>query len=326
MLWHFVLSKNVLVEEWAFLEKNIVAEKKQIIISSWAIFSGDINLVKWNIIIKDSVQFFWDIILGEGNIEIGEKVIIKGNISTHWWLFLWASSHVVGDIDQNVELYKNSDAKISGKFPLLFVTSNYPDFLRYFWAIPHEQKEQLWYIYLTSANMDIRWKDIPARNYYKAIYYYQDKKLQKLDLDDSNLLQKHYENSKKYINKISENRVPRYAVAFTTLPHSFDRKKADIYISSQDANADLFVHEFGHVQDFAYNYIDYHLPVYPYDDKKDAITQYGAFHKWEDFAEWYRYYFLHNNDFQEIAKKNKAIQKKYDYFKKEVFHWKEYLS
>jgi len=36
--------------------------------------------------------------------------------------------------------------------------------------------------------------------------------------------------------------------------------------------------------------------------------------KYEDFAESFTYYILHNKDFQEKAQKSKLLQKKYDYF------------
>lgn len=98
-------------------------------------------------------------------------------------------------------------------------------------------------------------------------------------MSDMTLIQQHYENTKDYVNKISDARARRYDIAFTTLPHAFDRKKADVYISSHSVNSELFIHEFGHVQDFAHDYIDYHFPTYPYREKKNAITEYGKFHK-----------------------------------------------
>ncbi len=244
---------------------------------------------------------------------------------------------VNGNIDMQAQLKKHADAKVSGKMPSLFITSNYPDYLQYFDALPIEHKKNLGYIYLTSSNMAIRnakdehgevHNDLPLRTYYKAIFYYDPEhdRLATLDLQDEELLQQHYANTKKYVNKISDSRARRYDVAFTTLPHAFDRKRSDVYLSSHSANAELFVHEFGHVQDFAYNYIDYHVPVYPYTDKEHAITEYGKFHKGEDFAEGYRYYVLHNQALQTMAKQDKEIQQKYDYFKTVVFKGLEYMS
>jgi hypothetical protein len=78
------------------------------------------------------------------------------------------------------------------------------------------------------------------------------------------------------------------------------------------------------VLDYKYAFIDYHSPDYPYPDRESAITEYWKFHKWEDFAEAYRYYILHHDSFQRKIAENPLRQQKYDYLKQYVFEGKEY--
>jgi hypothetical protein len=59
-------------------------------------------------------------------------------------------------LKQNSELYKDSSASIKGTKPKLFVTTDYPDFLKYFDSMPDSHKKEFGYIFLTSHNMDIR--------------------------------------------------------------------------------------------------------------------------------------------------------------------------
>ena len=46
--------------------------------------------------------------------------------------------------------------------------------------------------------------------------------------------------------------------------------------------------------------------------------------KYEDFAESYTYYVLHNFDFLKKAKKSSILMKKYDFFEKFIFRKSEF--
>ncbi len=51
----------------------------------------------------------------------------------------------------------------------------------------------------------------------------------------------------------------------------------------------------------------------------DFVSGYAMTNKYEDFAESFTYYILHNRDFLEKAQKSKVLQKKYDFFGEYVF-------
>ncbi|MBT3727283.1 hypothetical protein HOG21_06595 [bacterium] len=48
--------------------------------------------------------------------------------------------------------------------------------------------------------------------------------------------------------------------------------------------------------------------------------------KYEDFAESFTYYVLHNKDFLEKTKKSKKLKEKYNYFSKYVFKNEEFKN
>ncbi|MDR2640230.1 MAG: hypothetical protein LBC61_02645 [Candidatus Peribacteria bacterium] len=48
--------------------------------------------------------------------------------------------------------------------------------------------------------------------------------------------------------------------------------------------------------------------------------------KYEDFAETFTYYTLHNSDFLEKTKKSDILKKKYDFFSTHIFTQKEFTS
>lgn len=53
--------------------------------------------------------------------------------------------------------------------------------------------------------------------------------------------------------------------------------------------------------------------------QKDFVSGYAMTNKYEDFAESFHYYVVHNSDFLEKAKFSDATQKKYDFFNTYVF-------
>lgn len=97
-----------------------------------------------------------------------------------------------------------------------------------------------------------------------------------------------------------------------------------MYLSKNSLSPSLFMHEFWHILDYNFDFTDFHNPVYPYKNKENSLTEYGKFHIWEDFAEWYRFYVLESKYFRKLAEKNDEIKEKYNYFKKYVFNWEEF--
>lgn len=325
LFYIFIFSKVDLIDEWVHLKKNIIKEKSKIILSQSSQLEGNIEINMWEIILKENSKLIWDIILNTGNITLEKNTEIIWNIFFSWEIILWENAKIIWNISKNSHLQKHSTSKISGEKPNLFVTTDYPEFLKHFDVLPEKHKLAFWYIFLTSSNMDIRGKELKPEEYFKKIFIYKDKKLQEINKSENpELLAKLYKKSSEYINIIPERNVGRFWVGFVTKNYAQDKNFADMYLSSTSAEPLLFMHETGHVLDYKYAYIDYHNPDYPYPDKESAITEYGKFHKWEDFAEAYRYYVLHHDSFQKKIAENKLRQNKYDYLKQYVFNNKEY--
>ena len=323
--WYTKLyQKYFIVFEWKTIKKDLNREETKILVASWAKLIWNINIKKWEIIFENNSSFSWNINLDTWKIIIKNNVVITWDINFSWNITIGKNSKINWNIRQDANLFKDSSAFIKWKKPNLYVTTDYPDFLKYFDCLPDSHKKEFGYIYLTSSNMDIRWKDLKSEQYFKDIYFYKNNKLTKFDFSDKVQLDKFYKNSKKYIDLIPERKVSRFWVWFTTKNYAFDKKHPDIYISSVYANSILFTHEYGHVMDYAYWFIDIYNPSYPYYKKENAITEYWKFHKWEDFAEAYRFYILHSNIFREMAKNNSEVKKKYSYIKKYVFKNFEY--
>mgnify|MGYP002332253303 FL=1 len=307
------------------MKKDIHREESKIVLSYNSYLEGNIQLDIWEIILKENASFSGNIIMKEGSITLEKWATIFWDIITEWTITLWENSKIHWNISKDSELKKHSTSKVTGEKPSLFVTTNYPNFLKYFDVLPQKHKEAFGYIFLTSHNMDIRWKDLKPEDYYKKIFTYKDDKLEEINkINNPDLLKTLYKKSKKYINIIPERNVWRFWVWFVTKNYAVDKNFADMYISEYAAWPVLFTHEAGHVLDYKYNYIDSHNPAYPYPDKESSITEYWKFHKWEDFAEAYRYYILHYDSFKRKISENSKRQKKYDYLKKYVFEGKEY--
>lgn len=307
------------------MKKDIHREESKIVLSYNSYLEGNIQLDIWEIILKENASFSGNIIMKEGSITLEKWATIFWDIITEWTITLWENSKIHWNISKDSELKKHSTSKVTGEKPSLFVTTNYPNFLKYFDVLPQKHKEAFGYIFLTSHNMDIRWKDLKPKDYYKKIFIYKDDKLEEINkINNPDLLKKLYTKSKKYINIIPERNVWRFWVWFVTKNYAVDKNFADMYISEYAAGPVLFTHEAGHILDYKYNYIDSHNPAYPYPDKESSITEYWKFHKWEDFAEAYRYYILHYDSFKRKISENSKRQKKYDYLKKYVFEGKEY--
>jgi hypothetical protein len=325
LFYVFIFSKVSLIEEWVHTKKNINSNQSKIILSYNSILEWDINLDKWEIILKENAQLQWNIYLREGNIRIDKNAEVFWDIEINWEIILWENVKINGNISEYSALKKHSTASVTWNKPNLYITTDYPEFLKYFDVLPERHKQSFWYIFLTSHNMDIRWVELQAEKYFKSIFVYKNNKLTKIDkTTNPELLKKLYKKSSEYVNILPERKISRFWVAFVTKTYAQDKNFADMYISSASADSLLFMHESWHVLDYKNAFIDYHNPIYPYPNKDSAITEYGKFHKWEDFAEAYRYYVLHNDSFKKKASSNKDIQDKYDYLKQYVFEGKEY--
>lgn len=55
-------------------------------------------------------------------------------------------------------------------------------------------------------------------------------------------------------------------------------------------------------------------------EKKDFVSGYAMTNQYEDFAETYTYYVLHNKDFQEKMKNSVVLKSKYNFFKNNIFN------
>lgn len=101
------------------------------------------------------------------------------------------------------------------------------------------------------------------------------------------------------------------------------------------------IHEFGHFLDLyilekkvSFDISDYFY-VISWDntttikawlEQKDFVSGYSMTNKYEDFAESFTYYILHNSDFLEKTKYSEIIKQKYDFFSKFVFRNDEFKT
>ncbi len=97
----------------------------------------------------------------------------------------------------------------------------------------------------------------------------------------------------------------------------------------------VFIHEFGHyvdiyflddwVSDFRKTENFYHLSwestkvLLAGQWQKDFVSGYAMTNKYEDFAESFDYYILHNEDFKKKAENSSILKKKYDFFETTLF-------
>jgi len=60
--------------------------------------------------------------------------------------------------------------------------------------------------------------------------------------------------------------------------------------------------------------------------QKDFVSGYSMTNKYEDFAESFTYYVLHNNDFYEKSLLSDILKKKYDFFSNYIFKNDEFKT
>jgi hypothetical protein len=63
----------------------------------------------------------------------------------------------------------------------------------------------------------------------------------------------------------------------------------------------------------------------PGSNQKDFVSGYAMTNKYEDFAESFTYYILHNKDFLEKSQNSLLLKQKYDFFTQNLFKQEEFL-
>jgi hypothetical protein len=110
---------------------------------------------------------------------------------------------------------------------------------------------------------------------------------------------------------------------------------------SKEEVVSVFVHEFWHYIDlyflilwdtsdpsgyFYENSWEGTKVIKEWQTQEDFVSWYAMTNKYEDFAESFIYYILHNEDFLEKAKSSISLMKKYSFFEKYVFMWWDFKA
>jgi hypothetical protein len=64
--------------------------------------------------------------------------------------------------------------------------------------------------------------------------------------------------------------------------------------------------------------------IIPGEKQADFVSGYAMTNKYEDFAESFTYFVLHNDDFVKKAEKSVSLQKKYSFFQKYLFQEQQF--
>ncbi|NVP17773.1 hypothetical protein HUU51_03580 [Candidatus Gracilibacteria bacterium] len=114
-----------------------------------------------------------------------------------------------------------------------------------------------------------------------------------------------------------------------------------VYNMKEAESLSVTIHEFGHfldlyilekkvtkdISDFFYeiSWINT-TTLKPSMEQKDFVSGYSMTNKYEDFAESFTYYILHNNDFYEKSLLSETLKKKYDFFSDYIFRNDEFKT
>ena len=110
MLYYFVLSKSVILEEWINISQDISRSESKIILSENSHLTWDISLEKWEIILKQNAKISGNIILESGRIILEQWAEIHGNIQTKWEIILEKNTKIIWDISKYSHLKKHSNS------------------------------------------------------------------------------------------------------------------------------------------------------------------------------------------------------------------------
>lgn len=232
---------------------------------------------------------------------------------------------------------------------LIFVTKNY-----FFWWLYNYENKIIEENYIepqannvNKEKLDKIIEDKLNKNYYSA------KKIRYIFLPNSfedDLKTKTYHNiinnfftSEYILEKISFLEVLFYKERWEAR-WKMKNKKVELYgilnMNKQEFLA-VWIHEFGHfidlyylekrinndISDYFYNISWETIKVIKsWQKQKDFVSWYSMTNKYEDFAETFVYYILHNSDFLEKSKKSEILKKKYDFMGKYLFRNKEFIT
>lgn len=332
---------GVILEKNSTLNGNIHLNSGLIKLEEGAKINGSIQMNEGQIVADKSTEFLGPITIKNGQIKLGEESRVKESLTlgkgkinaSKMTLFekdltinsgslrLEENSKIQGTLvsTNEVEIAKHSSAFLGTVKPPVYRVYDWPLALQYFDILPESHKNQVGFMILTKRkNGLIRQEDIrQGDQYFEGIYDYVDGKLISIDLSNPEVMNRFFKKAKSFFTGLPERRMAFFDMGATTEDFAHDRRFADIYLPAEGSGT-LILHEMGHVMDFKEDYSDFHTPKYPW-TKEDAVSDYGATHPGEDFAEAYRLYVLHPDQFKTLIEENLERQKKWDYLKEYVF-------
>jgi len=176
------------------------------------------------------------------------------------------------------------------------------------------------------------------KNYELKFYWYKEKNFLEFKKDISRIL-----DSKIFKNKIDN-------LEIVVKKEKFDRrwnmrnKTINLYwLTKQNSKEyiSVFIHELGHYIDLYFFdkqvFLDVSDKFYKISWEKtkikkiwqkinDFVSGYAMTNKYEDFAETFNFYILHNKEFLKRTKNSKILKQKYDFFSDYLFKDKEFFA
>lgn len=149
--------------------------------------------------------------------------------------------------------------------------------------------------------------------------------------------------SKPINSKISSLEINLYKDVFEVRWRLKDKKIHIFWVYKQTKKEALavWIHEFWHFLDLyilkknVFKDLSYDFYDISWDERnilkagakrQDFVSGYSMTNMYEDFAESFTFYILHNKEFEKRAKKSLKLQKKYDFFKKNIFITDEFIT
>lgn len=226
---------------------------------------------------------------------------------------------------------------------LIFIIKNY-----LFWWFNDEINKQIEDNYI-DPSISFSWiinedllNNFNSANTEEISYIYNPDDFSKDCKDYSNTIWNFLEN-KKIKNKINEITIEINKDIYDTRG-KMKNKSIKLFWILKMTNSEFLsvsIHEFGHYLDIYYlekklikDLSDYFYNISWESTKvlkawqlqEDFVSGYAMTNKYEDFAESFIYYILHNKDFLEKTKKSKYLKAKYNYFTITVFPKNEFID
>jgi len=150
-------------------------------------------------------------------------------------------------------------------------------------------------------------------------------------------------NSSYIINKISFLEIYIFKEDWIVRGKMKDKKVRlyGIYNMKKEEFLSVSIHEFAHfldlyfleknvtndISDYFYSISwDSTTVIKSWQNQEDFVSWYSMTNKYEDFAESFTYYVLHNSDFKEKTLDSSRLKEKYDFFEKYLFRKKEFQN